>query len=49
MISFARTEPVTIAKRGPPVVVDMAVEEFERLTALDAPAKAPAAERRAKE
>ena len=24
-----------IAKRGPPVVVDMAVEEFERLKALE--------------
>lgn len=39
MISFGRAEPVAVAKRGRPVVVVMAVEEFERLKALDAPAK----------
>ena len=49
MISFGRAEPVAVAKRGRPVVVVMAVEEFERLKTLDALAKAPAAERRAKE
>ena len=40
MIRFARAEPVAVAKRGPPFVVVMAVEEFERLKALDAPAAA---------
>ncbi len=49
MISSGRADPVAVAKRDRPVVVVMAVEEFERLKALDAPAKAPAAERRAKE
>ena len=49
LISFGRAEPVAVAKRGPPVVVVMEVEEFERLKALDASAKAPAAERRANE
>ena len=34
MISFGRAEPVAVAKRGPPVVVVMAVGEFERLKAL---------------
>ena len=36
LIDLARVEPVTVAKRGRPVVVVMAVEEFERLSALDA-------------
>ena len=49
LIDLARAEPVAVAKTGRPVVVVMAVEEFERLKVLDAPAKAPAAERRAKE
>ena len=35
---LARAEPVAVAKHGRPVVVVMAVEEFERLKALDAPA-----------
>ena len=39
MISFGRAEPVAVAKPGRPVVVVMAVEEFERLKLLDAPAK----------
>ncbi len=39
MISFGRAEPVTIAKRGPPVVVVMAVEEFERLNRIEQKAK----------
>ena len=32
LIDLARAEPVTVAKHGRPVVVVMAVEEFERLT-----------------
>ncbi len=39
MISFGRAEPVAVAKRGPPVVVDMAVEEFERLNRIEDKAK----------
>ena len=35
LIDLARTEPVTVAKHGRPVVVVMAIEEFERLKALD--------------
>ena len=35
LIDLARVEPVTVAKHGRPVVVVMAVEEFERLKALD--------------
>ena len=31
---LARAEPVALAKHGRPVVVVMAVEEFERLKAL---------------
>ncbi len=46
-IDLARAEPVTIAKHGRPVVVVMAVEEFERLKALDGPLTAPAAKREA--
>lgn len=38
LIDLARAEPVTVAKHGRPVVVVMAVEEFERLKALDRPA-----------
>ena len=34
LIDLARAEPVTIAKHGRPVVVVMAVEEYERLTGL---------------
>ncbi len=32
LIDLARAEPVVIAKHGRPVVVVMAVEEYERLT-----------------
>ena len=32
---IARAEPVTVAKLGRPVVVVMAVEEFERLKGLE--------------
>ena len=38
LIDLARAEPVAVAKHGRPVVVVMAVEEFERLSALDTPA-----------
>ena len=31
LIDLARTEPVAVAKHGRPVVVAMAVEEYERL------------------
>jgi prevent-host-death family protein len=34
LIDLARAEPVAVAKHGRPVVVVMAVEEFERLKAL---------------
>lgn len=35
LIDTARAEPVVIEKHGRPVVVVLAVEEFERLKALD--------------
>ncbi len=35
LIILGRSEPVALAKRGRPVVVVMAVEEFERLKALE--------------
>ncbi len=47
MISSGRAEPVAVAKRGRPVVVVMAVEEFERLKTLDLSATTPAAMREA--
>lgn len=34
LIDTARAEPVVIEKHGRPVVVVLAVEEFERLTGL---------------
>ena len=34
LIDLARAEPVMIAKHGRPVVVVMAVEEYERLAGL---------------
>lgn len=40
LIDLARAEPVAVAKHGRPVVVVMAVEEFERLKALDDPVAA---------
>ena len=43
LIDLARAEPVAVAKHGRPVVVVMAVEEFERLKELDAPKTARAA------
>ncbi len=42
LIDLTRAEPVAVAKHGRLVVVVMAVEEFERLKALDTPAPAPA-------
>jgi prevent-host-death family protein len=38
LIDLARAAPVAVAKHGRPVVVVVAVEEFERLKALDQPA-----------
>ncbi|WP_420447563.1 type II toxin-antitoxin system Phd/YefM family antitoxin [Candidatus Palauibacter sp.] len=35
LIDLARAAPVTVAKYGRPVVVVLAVEEYERLKALD--------------
>jgi prevent-host-death family protein len=35
LIDLARAEPVAVAKHGRPVVVVLAVEEYERLKALD--------------
>jgi prevent-host-death family protein len=48
LIDLARAAPVGITKYDRPVVVVMAVEEFERLKALDAPVTVPAAKRKAK-
>jgi prevent-host-death family protein len=36
LIDLARAAPVTVEKHGRPVVVVMAVEEFERLKSLEA-------------
>lgn len=35
LIDLARAEPVAVAKHGRPVVVVMAVEEYERLKVLE--------------
>ena len=35
LIDLARAEPVAVAQHGRPVVVMVAVEEYERLRALD--------------
>ncbi len=35
LIDLARSEPVVVEKHGRPVVVVMAVEEFERLKAVE--------------
>lgn len=37
LIDLARAEPVAVAKHGRTVVVVLAVEEYERLKALDKP------------
>ena len=49
LIDLARAAPVAVSKHGRPVVVVVAVEEFERIQALDAPAKVkfPAKKRKA--
>ncbi|MBL8565296.1 MAG: type II toxin-antitoxin system prevent-host-death family antitoxin [Hyphomicrobiaceae bacterium] len=41
LIDLARAAPVAVAKHGRPVVVVVAVEEFERLKALDRPLNGP--------
>ena len=41
LIDLARAAPVTVAKYGRPVVVVVAVEEYERLKALDTTATGP--------
>ena len=46
LIDLARAEPVAVAKHGRPVVVVMAVEDIERLKALESQATAPAAKRK---
>lgn len=46
LIDLARANPVTVAKHGRPVVVVLAVEEFERLKALDAPTLSQVAKRK---
>jgi len=38
LIDLARSEPVAVAKHGRPVVVVLAVEEYERLKAVEASA-----------
>ena len=42
LIDAARAGPVTVVKYGRPVVVVLAVEEYARLTGLDAPDPVPA-------
>jgi prevent-host-death family protein len=49
LIDLARAEPVAVAKHGRPVVVVMAVEEYERLKALDKINAVPARAKDAKE
>ena len=39
MIDAARAEPVVVTKHGRSVVVVLAVEEYDRLKALDKPAR----------
>ena len=46
LIDLARAKSVAVAKHGHPVAVVMAVEDFERLQALESPATAPAAKRK---
>ena len=46
LIDLARAAPVTVAKYGRPVVVVVAVEEYERLKALDTPETSPEPEER---
>jgi prevent-host-death family protein len=41
LIDLARAKPVAVTKHGRPVIVVIAVEEFERLKALDEATPAP--------
>lgn len=41
LIDTARAEPVVIEKHGRPVVVVVAIEEFERLTGKKMPERQP--------
>ncbi len=47
LVAFTHAEPLAVAKHGRPVIVVMALEEFERPKALDAPTPVPAAKRKA--
>ena len=49
LIDLARAGPVAVAKHGRPVVVVLAVEEYERLKSLDMPVLTPVSEREADE
>lgn len=49
LIDLARAEPVTVAKHSRPVVVVMAIEEYERLKALEHPSMSPDARTEKKE
>ena len=49
LIDLARSAPVAVSKHGRPVVVVLAMEEFERLTALEHLAKSPHARTEKKE
>jgi len=49
LIDLARAEPVTVAKHGRPVVVVMAVEEYERLMVLESRSNVRAIKQKAKE
>jgi prevent-host-death family protein len=44
LIDLARAEPVAVAKHGRPVVVVLAIEEYERLKRLDVQEKKLAGE-----
>lgn len=41
LIDTARAQPVTVEKHGRPVVVVLAIEEYERLKAIEASRDAP--------
>ena len=44
LIDLARAKPVAVAKHGRPVVVVLAIEEYERLKRLDVQKTEPAGE-----
>jgi len=48
LIDLAQAEPVLIAKHGRPVVVVLAVEQFEQLKAMKAATSAAVHQRRSK-